>query len=86
MRKYIIPIVAILALGIAEPAMAYDSGDLISMQDALDVATDLGLARVSHTEFEGDQWRIEGRDMSGRWMEVYVDATTGQVRGVNRGW
>ena len=86
MRKYVIPIVAILALGIAEPAMAYDSGDLISMQDALGVATDLGLATVSHTEFEGDEWRIEGRDMSGRWMEVYVDATSGQVRGVNRGW
>ena len=86
MRKYFIAIVAILALGIAEPAMAYDSGDLISMQDALDVATDLGLATVSHTEFEGDEWRIEGRDTSGRWMEVYVDATTGQVRFVNRGW
>jgi hypothetical protein len=86
MRKYIIPIVAILALGIAEPAMAYDSGELISMQDALDVATDLGLATVSHTAFEGDEWWIDGRDISGRWMEVYVDATTGQVRFVNRGW
>jgi hypothetical protein len=86
MRKYFIAIVAILALGIAEPAMAYDSGDLISMQDALDVATDLGLATVSNTEFEGDEWRVEGRDTSGRWMEVYVDATTGQVRFVNRGW
>ena len=31
MRKYIVPIVAVVALGIATPASAYDSGDLISM-------------------------------------------------------
>jgi hypothetical protein len=86
MRKFFIPIVAVLALGIAEPAMAYDSGDLISMQDALYVATQLGLVAVSNTEFEGDQWRVAGRDTTNRWMEVYIDANTGQVRYVNRGW
>jgi hypothetical protein len=86
MRKYIMPIVAVVALGMATPAMAYDSGGLISMREALDVATDLGLATVSHTQFEGDEWQIEGRDTSGRYMEVYVDAATGDVRYVERGW
>jgi hypothetical protein len=84
MRKYLMPIVAALVLGCAAPALAYDSGDLISMQDALDVATELGLATVSHTNFEGDEWEIEGRDRAGQWMEVWVDAYTGEVRGVNR--
>ncbi len=84
MRKYIVPIVAAAALGLATPAMAYDSGGLISMQTALDVATDLGLVTVSHTQFAGDEWQIEGRDMSGRYMEVDVDATTGEVRNVDR--
>jgi Peptidase propeptide and YPEB domain len=84
MRKYLMPIVAAVALGIATPAAAYDSGDLISMQDALDVATSLGLAAVSHTEFEGDEWEIEGRDRAGQWMKVWVDAYTGEVRGVDR--
>jgi hypothetical protein len=84
MRKYIVPIVAAVALGLATPAMAYDSGGLISMQTALDVATDLGLVTVSHTQFAGDEWQIEGRDMSGRYMEVDVDATTGEVRNVDR--
>ena len=84
MRKYIMPIVAVVALGIAQPAMAYDSGDLISMQEALGVATDLGLVTVSHTEFAGDEWQIEGRDMLGRYMEVDVDATTGEVLNVDR--
>ena len=84
MRKYIVPIVAAVALGLTTPAMAYDSGGLISMQTALAVATDLGLVTVSHTQFAGDEWQIEGRDMSGRYMEVDVDATTGEVRNVDR--
>ena len=84
MRKHVMPIVAAAALGIAAPAIAYDSGGLISMQTALDVATDLGLVTVSHTQFAGDEWQIEGRDMSGRYMEVDVDATTGEVRNVDR--
>jgi hypothetical protein len=84
MRKYIMAIVAVAALGMATPAMAYDSGDLISMQAALSVATDIGLATVSHTQFAGDEWQIEGRDYRGQYIEVGVDATTGDVRYVNR--
>jgi Peptidase propeptide and YPEB domain len=84
MRKYIIPIIAVAALGLAEPAMAYDSGNLMSMQAALGVATDLGLATVSHTQFAGDEWQIQGRDMSGRWMEIDVEAATGEVLNVDR--
>ncbi len=84
MRKYIMPMIAVAALGIATPAMANDSGDLISMQEALMVATDIGLATVSHTQFAGDEWQIEGRDTSGRYIEVGVDTTTGDVRYVNR--
>ncbi len=79
MRKYIMPIVAVVAVGMATSAMAYDSGGLISMQRALGIATDLGLVTVSHTQFAGYEWQIEGRDISGRYMEVDVDATTGQV-------
>jgi hypothetical protein len=82
MRKYLFPVA--VALGMAAPAMAYDSGGLMSMQTAVDVAADLGLISVSHTNFLGDEWDIEGRDTVGRYMEVYVDAATGDVRGVNR--
>jgi predicted small secreted protein len=84
MRKFIVPIVVAVALGLSQPAMAYDSGDLISMEEALSVATDLGLVAVSHTEFAGDEWQIEGRDILGRYMEVDVDATTGEVLNVDR--
>jgi hypothetical protein len=83
MRKFMMAILATAALGVAEPAMAY-SGDLGSMQMALDVATNLGLVAVEHTQFMGDEWQIEGRDVSGRWMEVYIDANTGAVRNLYR--
>ncbi|WJR77985.1 PepSY domain-containing protein [Bradyrhizobium sp. NP1] len=84
MRKYILPIFAAVALAVAAPASAYDSAGRLSLEDALDVANDIGLMSVSHTEFEGDKWEIEGRDRSGRWMEVAVDAATGDVLWVNR--
>ena len=84
MRKYIMAIVAVTALGMATPAMAYDAGGVLSMQDALAVAEDIGLIAVSHTQFAGDKWEIQGRDRSGRYMEVAVDASTGDVLWVNR--
>jgi peptidase YpeB-like protein len=86
MRKFILPIVAALALGAAAPALAYDSGDQMSMQAAIGVANQLGIMTVSNTEFLGDEWEIEGRDGLGRWMKVDVDAQTGEVRNVDRGW
>ena len=86
MRKLILPAIVAIGLGSAAPAMAYDTGDQISMQVALDVATDIGVMTVSQTEFLGDEWQIEGRDRAGRWMEVDVDARTGEVRNVDRGW
>lgn len=86
MRKLILPAIIAIGLGAAAPAMAYDTGDQISMQAALDVASDLGVVTVSHTNFLGDEWEVDGRDRTGRWMEVYVDARTGEVRNVERGW
>ena len=86
MRKFILPIVAALALGAATPALAYDSGDQMSMQAAIGVANQLGIITVSHTEFLGDEWEIEGRDGLGRWMKVDVDAQTGEVRNVDHSW
>jgi hypothetical protein len=84
MRKYIMPIVAAIALGMATSAVAYDSGGVLSMQEALVVAEYIGMAAVSHTQFAGDKWEIQGRDRAGRYLEVAVDAATGDVLWVNR--
>jgi hypothetical protein len=84
MRTYILSLAAAVLLGAAAPAMAYDTGSLLSMQEALAVATDIGLVTVSDAEFAGYEWQIEGRDISGRYIEVDVDATTGEVLNVDR--
>ena len=84
MRKYILPTIAAAALAVATPAFAYDTGSNISMQQALGVATDIGLVSVSHTQFAGDEWQIEGRDAYGHYMEVDVDVVTGEVLNVDR--
>ncbi|HEX7920816.1 MAG TPA: PepSY domain-containing protein [Bradyrhizobium sp.] len=86
MRSLIIPAIAALAIGAATPAMSYDSGSQISMEAALDVATSIGVVTVSNTQFLGDEWEVEGRDRLGRWMQVDVDARTGEVRNVDRSW
>jgi hypothetical protein len=84
MQKLILPVLAAAAIGLATPAMAYDAGGYFSMQRALDVAGDMGMATISHTQFAGDEWQIEGRDVSGRYMEVDVDVNTGEVLNVDR--
>lgn len=84
MRTRILSLVAAVSLGAVAPAMAYDTGSLLSMDEALGVATDIGLATVSDAEFAGYEWQIEGRDMSGQYMEVDVDASTGEVLNVDR--
>lgn len=85
MRKYILALAAAaISSGAAAPAIAYDSGSLLSMQEALGIASDVGMAAVSDAEFAGHEWQIDGRDMAGRYMEVDVDATTGAVVNINR--
>ena len=84
MRKIILPAIAAVALGLATPAMAADTGGYISMQRALAIASDMGLATIQHTQFAGDEWQISGRDISGRYMEVDVDVNTGEVLNVDR--
>lgn len=84
MRKYLLVLAAAIPLSAATPAIAYDSGSLLSMQEALEVAYDVGLTAVSDAEFAGYEWQIEGRDAAGQYMEVDVDATTGAVLNVDR--
>jgi hypothetical protein len=84
MRKYILPIAAFAMLAGAPAAMAYDSGGVVSLDMAMSVATNVGIAAVSDTQFAGDEWQIEGRDMNGQYMEVDIDSRTGQVLNVDR--
>ena len=95
-RKAMVPVVAALAIGAASPVLAADyfvpppraavvapAGPL-TLQDALAVATNIGVVTVEDTHFSGDEWEIKGHDGYGKWIEVDVDAHTGEVRNVDR--
>jgi len=95
--KFVLPVAAAITIG-ASPVMAADfppepavrapmarvyEGP-VTLQQALAVAQDIGVVTVQNTHFDGDQWEIEGRDINGKWIEVDVDARTGEVRDVDR--
>lgn len=56
----------------------------LTVEEAIAVAYRIGLVNVKNTHFDGDEWEIEGRDSYGKWIEVDVDARTGEVRNVDR--
>ncbi|MDB5631171.1 MAG: hypothetical protein JWR49_26 [Tardiphaga sp.] len=56
----------------------------LTLQDALAIAADIGVVTVQNTHLDGDEWEIEGRDGYGKWIQVDVDARTGEVRHVDR--
>jgi len=96
-RKAMLPVLAAVIIGAATPVLAADvyvgeryvrevpvAQGPFTLQEALVVATGIGVVTVSNTRFDGDQWEIEGRDINGKWIEVDVDARTGEVRDVDR--
>lgn len=100
LRKALLPMLAAGALGAAVPAMAADVyvsrapraavavpvmpvGPL-TVEQAIQVAYRIGVVQVKNTHFDGDEWEIEGRDAYGKWIQVDVDARTGEVRNVDR--
>ena len=83
MQKYLVPLALAAGLSIATPAFAFDSASPMSMDAAVGVATSAGLMTVSHTQFAGDEWQISGRDVTGEFMEVDVDAVTGRILNVD---
>lgn len=97
LRKAMLPVLAAFAIGAATPVWAADvvvnqpymtqvqaPAGPVTLQEALVIASGIGVVTVQNTNFAGDQWEIEGRDGSGRWIEVDVDARTGEIRDVDR--
>jgi hypothetical protein len=98
LRKTMLPLAAALTIGAAVPAMAADyfvrepapraavmvpAGPL-TLQDALAIASGIGVVTVQNTHYDDNEWEIEGRDSYGKWIQVDIDARTGEVRNVDR--
>ncbi|MDB5656861.1 MAG: hypothetical protein JWQ94_4474 [Tardiphaga sp.] len=95
LRQAMLPILATIAIGAATPVLAADvvvnppymtqaPVGPVTLQEALVVATGIGVVTVSNTNYTGDEWEIEGRDINGKWIEVDVDSRTGEVQNVDR--
>ncbi len=97
LRSVMLPVLAAIAIGAATPVWAADIAysrpymtpvqapvGPVTLQQALVIASGIGVVTVQHTNFDGDQWEIEGRDDLGKWIEVDVDARTGEIRDVDR--
>jgi hypothetical protein len=97
--RALLPLALAGALGSAAPAFAADyivrqpapraamvpvpSGPL-TLQDALAIASGIGVVTVQNTHYDDNEWEIEGRDQYGKWIQVDIDARTGEVRHVDR--
>jgi uncharacterized membrane protein YkoI len=55
------------------------SGTDISIEQAQDIARKNGIVRITESDRDGRRWEIEGRDQSGRKLELKIDARTGAV-------
>lgn len=97
MRNNLIPAVALVMIGFTVPASAADFGYVqepvteiytqvgpLPIQAAVDIANRIGLVSVSSTNKWGNEWQIEGYDVTGSYMEVDVDARTGAIVNVDR--
>lgn len=97
MRNNLIPAVTLVMIGFTVPAWAADIGYVqepvtevytrpgpLPVQAAIDIANGIGLVSVSSTDRSGNEWEIEGHDVTGRYMEVDVDARTGAIVDVDR--
>jgi hypothetical protein len=98
-RKTWLPLAAVLAIAAVTPAMAADyfvrepaprvavmpaPAGPVTLQEALAIAAGIGVVMVQDTHFDDDAWEIEGRDRTGKWIKVEVDAGTGEIRNVDR--
>ncbi|RTL73688.1 MAG: hypothetical protein EKK36_13690 [Bradyrhizobiaceae bacterium] len=97
MRNNLIPAVTLVMIGFTVPATAADIGYVqepvteiytqagpLPVHAAIDIANGVGLVSVFSTNKWFNEWQIEGYDVTGRYMEVDVDARTGAIVDVDR--
>ena len=83
MRKFLIS--AFIVAGLSGPVLA-DAGSPEGMQRALFIAHRIGVVAVQQVQFDDGKWQIEGRDPTGRNIEVQIDDVTGAIVNVDRWW
>ena len=76
---------ALFALLIAaSPASAQPY--FVSSADAQAIAAQNGLVEVNRLRLDDGVWKVEGRDVGGRYVFMRIDPRTGDVLRLERGW
>ncbi|WP_439633598.1 PepSY domain-containing protein [Glycocaulis sp.] len=57
--------------------------EITSAEQAIDIAREHGMVRITQVELDGRYWEVEGYDQRRRWMEIEIDARTGHARDVH---
>ena len=58
----------------------------LSAGDAQAIAVENGVAEFYRIRLDEGVWKIEGRDLNGRYVYVRIDPRTGQLIRFDRGW
>ena len=74
--------VALLSVSSPAPAQEY----YVSSADAQAIAVQNGVAIVYRLQLDEGVWKIEGRDLNGRYIYMRIDPRTGDVVRLDRGW
>jgi hypothetical protein len=58
----------------------------LSAGDVQEIAAQNGVAEFYRVRLDEGVWKIEGRDLNGRYVYVRIDPRTGQIVRFDRGW
>jgi peptidase YpeB-like protein len=73
---------ALLFASSPAPAQIY----YVSAADAQAIAGQNGVAVIYRLRLDDGVWKIEGRDLDGRYVYMRIDPRTGDVVRLERGW
>jgi hypothetical protein len=64
------------------PAQVY----FVSSADAQAIAAQNGVVAINRLRLDDGVWKVEGRDVTGRYVYMRIDPRTGDVLRLERGW
>jgi hypothetical protein len=78
--------VALLALLLAPSPAPAQVAYYVSSADAQAIAGQNGVAEIYRLRLDDGLWKIEGRDVNGRYVYMRIDPRTGDIVRLERGW
>jgi hypothetical protein len=58
----------------------------VSSADAQAIAAQNGVVAINRLRLDDGVWKVEGRDVTGRYVYMRIDPRTGDVLRLERGW